>query len=39
MQVPLTLLTSSAFNIKSKYFKNFVGQTVYPIENLFSPLG
>jgi hypothetical protein len=39
MHVQSKLLTSSASNTKTEYLKSFVGQTVYPIENPFSPLG
>jgi hypothetical protein len=32
------LLMSSALNVKSGFLKYFVAQTVYPIENPFSPM-
>jgi hypothetical protein len=39
MHVQPKLLTSPASNTKTEYLKSFIGQTVYLIENLFSPFG
>ena len=33
------LLISSALNVKFEISKTFIAQTVYPIYDLFSPLG